>query len=41
VDNPEQAGNKNQSRLTSACDKQFVSLDGFKENAVKFLEKEK
>lgn len=32
---------KDQSRLTSACDKQFVSLDDFKENAVKFLEREK
>ena len=32
---------KDQTRLTSACDKQFVSLDDFKENAVKFLEREK
>lgn len=32
---------KDQNRLTSACDKQFVSLDDFEENAVKFLEREK
>ncbi len=34
-------GKKDQSRLTSACDKQFVSLDDFKEHAVNFLEREK
>jgi hypothetical protein len=32
---------KDQSRLTSACDKQFVSLDDFKEHAIWFLEREK
>ncbi len=32
---------KDVTRLTSACDKQFVSLDDFRENAVKSLEREK
>jgi hypothetical protein len=32
---------KDITRLTSACDKQFVSLDDFRENAVKSLEREK
>lgn len=31
---------KDRTRLTSACDKQFTSLDDFKSNAVKFFEKE-
>jgi hypothetical protein len=37
----EKLSKKDRARLTSACDKQFVSLDDFKENAVKFLEREK
>jgi hypothetical protein len=32
---------KDITRLTSACDKQFVSLDDFRDNAVKNLEREK
>lgn len=32
---------KDRSRLTNACDKQFTSLEDFKINAVKFLEREK
>ena len=32
---------KDITRLTSACDKQFVSLDDFRDNAVKSLEREK
>jgi len=32
---------KDRARLTSACDKQFISLDDFQENAIKFLEREK
>lgn len=32
---------KDRSRLTNACDKQFTSLDDFKLNAIKFLEREK
>lgn len=31
---------KDRSRLTSACDKQFPSLEDFNKNAVKFLERE-
>lgn len=31
---------KDRNRLTSACDKQFTSLDDFKSNAVTFFEKE-
>mgnify|MGYP001574878600 CR=1 FL=1 len=37
----EKLSKKDRSRLTSACDKQFISLDDFQENAVKFLEREK
>jgi hypothetical protein len=37
----EKLSKKDRARLTSACDKQFISLDDFKENAVKFLEREK
>lgn len=32
---------KDITRLTSACDKQFVSLDDFRDNAVKSLKREK
>jgi hypothetical protein len=32
---------KDITRLTSACDKQFVSLEDFRDNAVKSLEREK
>jgi hypothetical protein len=32
---------KDITRLTSACDKQFVSLEDFRENAVKYLDREK
>lgn len=32
---------KDITRLTSACDKQFVSLDDFRDNAIKSLEREK
>lgn len=31
---------KDRSRLTSACDKQFPSLDDFTQNATKFLDRE-
>ena len=37
----EKLSKKDRARLTSACDKQFISLDDFKENSVKFLEREK
>jgi hypothetical protein len=37
----EKLSRKDRARLTSACDKQFISLDDFRENAVKFLEREK
>ncbi len=33
-------GRKDKIRLTSACDKQFTSLDDFKENAKQYLERE-
>jgi len=33
-------GRKDQNRITSAADKQFVTLDDFKDNAVKFFERE-
>jgi len=33
-------GRKDKTRLTSACDKQFTSLDDFKENAKQYLERE-
>jgi hypothetical protein len=33
-------GRKDQTRLTSACDKQFTSLDDFKQNAIQYLERE-
>jgi len=33
-------GRKDRNRLTNACDKQFTSLDEFKENAVPYLERE-
>ena len=32
---------KDRSRLTNACDKQFTSLDDFKVDAKKYLEREK
>lgn len=32
---------KDRTRLTSACDKQFTSLDDFKTNAIIFLDREK
>ncbi len=32
---------KDRVRLTNACDKQFTSLEDFKVNAIKFLEREK
>ncbi|MBI5526712.1 MAG: DUF1828 domain-containing protein [Deltaproteobacteria bacterium] len=31
---------KDRTRLTSACDKQFPSLDDFRDNALRFLERE-
>ncbi|MBP7496181.1 MAG: DUF1828 domain-containing protein [Bacteroidales bacterium] len=37
----EKLSKKDRARLTSACDKQFISLNDFKENSVKFLEREK
>jgi hypothetical protein len=40
-DDFERLPQKDRSRLTSACDKQFISLDDFKDNAVKFFEREK
>ncbi|MFH1005303.1 MAG: DUF1828 domain-containing protein [Bacteroidota bacterium] len=40
-DDFEKLSKKDRARLTSACDKQFISLDDFRENAVKFLEREK
>jgi hypothetical protein len=33
-------GRKDRNRLTNACDKQFTSLDEFKQNAVSYLERE-
>jgi hypothetical protein len=33
-------GRKDKTRLTSACDKQFTSLDDFKQNAEQYLERE-
>lgn len=33
-------GRKDKARLTSACDKQFTSLDDFKQNAEQYLERE-
>ena len=33
-------GCKDRNRLTNACDKQFTSLDEFKQNAVPYLERE-
>ena len=33
-------GRKDRNRLTNACDKQFTSLDEFKQNAISFLERE-
>jgi len=33
-------GGKDKTRLTSACDKQFTSLDDFKQNAIQYLERE-
>jgi hypothetical protein len=33
-------GRKDRNRLTNACDKQFTSLDEFKQNAVPYLERE-
>ena len=37
----EKLSKKDRARLTSACDKQFISLDDFRENATIFLEREK
>ena len=31
---------KDRNRLTNACDKQFTSLDEFKQNAMPYLERE-
>ncbi len=36
----DEIGRKDKIRLTSACDKQFTSLDDFKENAKQYLERE-
>ena len=36
----EKIGRKDTNRLTSACDKQFISLDDFKDNAEQYLERE-
>jgi hypothetical protein len=36
----EALGKKDRSRITSAADKQFISLDDFKENAEQVLERE-
>jgi hypothetical protein len=33
-------GRKDRNRLTNACDKQFTSLDEFKQNALPYLERE-
>ncbi|PIY49002.1 MAG: hypothetical protein COZ06_15110, partial [Armatimonadetes bacterium CG_4_10_14_3_um_filter_66_18] len=33
-------GRKDTTRLTSACDKQFTSLEDFRQNAVQYLERE-
>ena len=33
-------GRKDRNRLTNACDKQFISLDEFKQNALSYLERE-
>ena len=33
-------GRKDKSRLTSACDKQFISLENFQENAEEYFERE-
>jgi len=33
-------GRKDRNRLTNACDKQFTSLDEFKQNAISYLERE-
>jgi len=37
----EKLSKKDRSRLTNACDKQFTTLDDFKENAKTFLERER
>ena len=36
----DKVGRKDKTRLTSACDKQFISLDDFRENAEQYLERE-
>lgn len=36
----EKLSSKDKNRLTSACDKQFISLDDFRSNSEKFLERE-
>lgn len=36
----EKISRKDRVRLTNACDKQFTSLDQFKENAIEYLERE-
>jgi hypothetical protein len=33
-------GRKDRNRLTNACDKQFTSLEEFKQNALPYLERE-
>jgi len=33
-------GRKDCNRLTNACDKQFTSLEEFKQNALSYLERE-
>ena len=40
-DDFEKLSRKDRTRLTSACDKQFTSLDDFKSNAKTFLERER
>ena len=41
TENFEALPRKDKLRLTNSCDKQFTSLDEFKINARKFLEKER
>ena len=36
----EEIARKDKTRITSACDKQFTTLDDFKQNAVQYLERE-
>ncbi|MDO8670533.1 MAG: hypothetical protein Q7O66_03775, partial [Dehalococcoidia bacterium] len=40
-ENFDKIGPKDKIRLTSACDKQFTSLDDFRQNAEQYLERER